>query len=93
MIRIERPILPVCLLAVSLLCAGHLSCSGRKVQEGISPEDRLALADELRSRDKCVRAVEEYEKLLSEFPAPQVAEADRKRHRHLSTPRCRRAPR
>jgi outer membrane protein assembly factor BamD len=77
MIRIERSIPAPYLLAVLLLCLGHLSCSGQKVQEGISPGDRLALADELRSRGKCLQAVEEYEKLLSEFPTPQVAEAAR----------------
>jgi outer membrane protein assembly factor BamD len=43
----------------------------------MDPQDRLELADRLRSEEKCVRAVAEYEKLLSEFPTPQVSESAR----------------
>jgi outer membrane protein assembly factor BamD len=38
-------------------------------------EDRLTLAQDLAGRGKCSRAILEYERLLSEFPKPQVAEA------------------
>jgi outer membrane protein assembly factor BamD len=41
----------------------------------MKPEDRLALADELSSRGKCRDAIVQYEKLLSEFPRPQIAES------------------
>jgi outer membrane protein assembly factor BamD len=77
MLRIERLSSAAYLLAVLLLCFGHASCSRQQVKDRMDPEDRLALADQLRSKDKCVRAVEEYEKLLSEFPTPQVAETAR----------------
>jgi outer membrane assembly lipoprotein YfiO len=43
----------------------------------MAPEDRLALAERLRSENKCVKAIEHYQKLLSEFPTPQVAEQAR----------------
>ena len=38
------------------------------------PEDRLAVANDLRARGKCSKAVLQYEQLLSEFPKPEVAE-------------------
>jgi outer membrane protein assembly factor BamD len=37
-------------------------------------EDRLTLAQDLASRGKCAKAILQYEKLLSEFPKPQIAE-------------------
>jgi outer membrane protein assembly factor BamD len=77
MFRFKSPRSAVCPLVFALLCLGCLSCSRQQVRDRMDPEDRLILADQLRSQDKCVSAVAEYEKLLSEFPAPQVAESAR----------------
>jgi outer membrane protein assembly factor BamD len=62
------------LLIPCLLCLGLAACSRQQAKGAIGPETRLELADDLSSRGKCVEAVEQYEKLLSEFPTPQVAE-------------------
>jgi outer membrane protein assembly factor BamD len=62
-------------ITLAALLAGLVlaSCSGNK-KVSMYPEDRLAMADSLRSQDKCSKAVVEYEQLLSEFPTQQVAE-------------------
>ncbi len=60
------------LIVVSLLLS--LGACARQVREAMYPEDRLALAERLRSEGKCLKAIPEYEKLLSEFPAQQIAE-------------------
>lgn len=65
------------LLIFALLCLGLSSCSRQSVKDRMAPEDRLALADRLQSEGKCVKAIEQYERLLSEFPTPQVAEQAR----------------
>jgi outer membrane protein assembly factor BamD len=41
----------------------------------MKPEDRLTLAQDLSSKGKCGQAIRHYEKLLAEFPRPQIAEA------------------
>lgn len=65
------------LLVLAFLCLGFTVCSRHSVRDRMAPADRLALADRLQGESKCVRAVEQYEKLLSEFPTPQVAERAR----------------
>jgi outer membrane protein assembly factor BamD len=62
------------LLVFLLLCSGFAACSRQGIKERMDPEDRLALADRLRDEGKCVRAIEQYDRLLAEFPTPQVAE-------------------
>lgn len=62
------------LLVISLLGVGTAFCSGRQGKAVMHPEDRLALADQLRAEGKCSKAVVEYEQLLSEFPSQRVAE-------------------
>jgi outer membrane protein assembly factor BamD len=62
------------LLLVWLLGLATTFCAGRGEKSTMYPEDRLALADRLRSEGKCSKAVIEYEQLLSEFPSQQLAE-------------------
>ncbi len=61
--------------AVVVLClvVGIAGCS-KQTREAMYPQDRLTLADELRSQGKCYKAIPHYEKLLSEFPAKDIAE-------------------
>ena len=77
MFRLRRRMTVRTLLVLALLCLGLSSCSRQTVKDRMAPEDRLAIADGLRSEDKCVKAIEQYERLLSEFPTPQVAEQAR----------------
>ena len=74
MFRLRRLPTVRVLLLFALLCLGFTACSRHGIKDRMAPEDRLALADRLQGEDKCVQAVEQYEKLLSEFPTPQVAE-------------------
>lgn len=75
MFRFERLTAARFLLVSALVCLGFAACSRQQVKGRMDPEDRLALADRLQSEGKCVRAVGQYEKLLSEFPTPQIAES------------------
>jgi outer membrane protein assembly factor BamD len=77
MFRLRRRMTIRILLVIALLGLGLGSCSRHGLKEQMAPEDRLALGDRLRSEDKCVQAIEQYERLLSEFPTPQVAETAR----------------
>lgn len=77
MLRFERSRSAGYLAVLAFLLLGFASCSRQQVKDRMDPQDRLALADRLRSEEKCVGAVAEYEKLLSEFPTPAVAEAAR----------------
>ena len=61
------------LFIACLVGLGMASCSGTKTMN-LYPEDRLALADSLRSQGHCSKAVVQYEQLLSEFPAQRIAE-------------------
>lgn len=51
------------------------SCSHHQAATGLRQEERLALADDLAAKGKWAKATIQYEKLLNEFPRPQVAEA------------------
>jgi outer membrane protein assembly factor BamD len=64
-------------LVLGLLCLGLTACSRQGVTDRMDPADRLSLADRLQSEGKCVHAIEQYEKLLGEFPTPLVAERAR----------------
>jgi outer membrane protein assembly factor BamD len=77
MLTYERARSAAHLVLSALLLLGFVSCSRQQVKDRMDPQDRLDLADRLRYEEKCVRAVAEYEKLLSEFPTPAVAEAAR----------------
>ena len=70
----KRIALAVLLPAAVLVVLGWLSCSHQQAATAMKQEDRLALAQDLAARGRCSKAVLEYEKLLSEFPKPQVAE-------------------
>jgi len=59
---------------VGLCLAVLISGCAKQTREAMYPEDRLALAEKLRSEGKCYKAVPHYEKLLSEFPAKHIAE-------------------
>ena len=65
------------LMMIALVAFGSSMCSRQTVKGEMDPEDRLTLADRLRSEDKCIQAIEQYERVLSEFPTPQVAELAR----------------
>jgi outer membrane protein assembly factor BamD len=77
MFRFKRPIAGRMLAVIALVGLVSSMCSRQQINAKMDPGDRLALADRLRSENKCVKAVEQYEKLLSEFPTPQVAELAR----------------
>jgi outer membrane protein assembly factor BamD len=68
------------LTAVSVLltglaaCVTLTSCAHQQANVPKTQEERLAEADALADRGKCGKAIPEYEKLLSEFPKPEVAE-------------------
>jgi outer membrane protein assembly factor BamD len=64
-------------LAIALVCLCLAACSGRKAVTPRSPADRLEHANELKDQQKYVNAVTEYEQVLSEFPAQEIAEAAR----------------
>ncbi len=63
----------VWLLAFSII----LGCAGSRKDIVMYPQDRLMLADNLASQGKCSKAIMHYEKVLSEFPPPDVAERAR----------------
>ena len=69
--RLLAALLALPILAV-ILC--WFSCSHQQASVAMTQEDRLSLADQLSSRGKCTQAILQYEKLLAEFPRPQVAE-------------------
>jgi outer membrane protein assembly factor BamD len=64
-------------IAIALVCLCMAGCSGQKAVTPRSPADRLEHAGELQEKQKYVKAVAEYELLLSEFPAQEIAEAAR----------------
>ncbi len=74
MFRLRRLITVRALMILALMCLGSTMCSRHGIRDRMATEDRIALADRFRSEGKCVQAVEQYEKLLSEFPTPLVAE-------------------
>ena len=61
------------LFLIAFICLALAACSRQQTATLERPEDRLALADDLKSEGKCLKAIAQYEKLLSEFPAPEVA--------------------
>jgi outer membrane protein assembly factor BamD len=61
-------------LMISLVCLVFSSCSRKASKKTMLPADRLVIADDLRARGKCSRAILEYEQLLSEFPTQEIAE-------------------
>jgi len=71
---IRRLIVAAPLWAALLLAFAWLSCSKQQTAITMKQEERLTLAQDLAARGKCSKAILEYEKLLSEFPKPQVAE-------------------
>jgi len=77
MFQVRRRMTVRGLLVFVLLCLVLTSCSRQTVKDRMAPEDRLALADMMRNEENCVKAIEQYERLLSEFPTPQVAEKAR----------------
>ncbi|HVP58674.1 MAG TPA: outer membrane protein assembly factor BamD [bacterium] len=62
------------IVAAALAAFAWASCSKQQAATAMKQEDRLTLAQDLAQRGKCSKAILEYEKLLSEFPKPQVAE-------------------
>lgn len=52
-------------------------CSRANLQEAMFPEQRLELANRLQTQGKYQKAIEQYEKLLSEFPSQEIAEKAR----------------
>jgi len=62
-------------IAFTCLCLG--ACSRQKAVAPMSPADRLEHANELKDEEKYLKAVAEYEQVLSEFPAQDIAEAAR----------------
>jgi outer membrane protein assembly factor BamD len=77
MFRSKGAIVAGLLLISAFLGLGLSSCSRQHLADRMDPNDRLALADRLRNEGKCLQAVQQYEKLLSEFPTPQVSELAR----------------
>lgn len=69
--------LALALVLLASLAAGlaWFSCSRHQADVAISLDEMLAAADDLKSRGKCDKAILMYEKVLSGFPRPQVAEA------------------
>jgi len=65
------------LLLVSFICLGLGACSRQQSITPKQPEDRLALADELKAKGDYIKAIAQYQQLLSEFPAQEVAELAR----------------
>jgi outer membrane protein assembly factor BamD len=59
------------MIIASVLVAG-LGCGGGRPEVAMRPDDRLTLADRLRAEGRCTKAIPEYEKVLSEFPARDV---------------------
>ena len=64
-------------LLVCLVCVGLVACSGQKTTGPMNPEDRLALANQLKADRDFTKAITQYETLLSEFPAQEIAEQAR----------------
>jgi len=71
---VRRLLIAASLPAALLLALAWLSCSKQQAATTMKQEDRLTLAQDLADRGKCSKAILEYERLLSEFPKPQVAE-------------------
>jgi outer membrane protein assembly factor BamD len=65
------------LLLIFFVCLGLGACSRQQSATPKQPEDRLALADDLKARGDYIKAIAQYEQLLSEFPAQEVAERAR----------------
>ncbi|MGD8628951.1 MAG: outer membrane protein assembly factor BamD [bacterium] len=64
-------------IVIALVCLCLAGCSGQKSVVPKSPADRLEHANQLKAKEKYVNAVTEYEQVLSEFPAQEIAEAAR----------------
>jgi outer membrane protein assembly factor BamD len=64
-------------IAIAIFCLCLAGCSSQKTVTPRSPADRLEHANELKDEQKYVKAVTEYEQVLSEFPAQEIAEAAR----------------
>ncbi len=64
-------------IAIALVCLCLAACSRQKAVTPRSPADRLEHADKLKDEQKYVKAVTEYEQVLSEFPVQEVAESAR----------------
>jgi len=64
-------------IAIALVCLCLVACSGQKTATPQSPADRLEHAGKLKDQQKYLKAVTEYEQVLSEFPAQEIAEAAR----------------
>jgi len=64
-------------IAIALVCLCLAACSRQKTVTPRSPADRLEHANKLKDEQKYVKAVTEYEQVLSEFPAQEIAEAAR----------------
>jgi outer membrane protein assembly factor BamD len=76
---LRRNRLPALLLVpVLVVVVSWISCS-RHHQPNVAmkPEDRLATADDLLAKGRCSEAIPQYERLLSEFPRPEIAELAR----------------
>jgi outer membrane protein assembly factor BamD len=76
---LRRNRLPVLLLApVLVVVVSWISCSRHhQANVAMKPEDRLATADDLFAKGRCTEAIPHYERLLSEFPRPEIAELAR----------------
>lgn len=71
----SKKLIPVfALLAGSAAFLSFTSCAHQQANVPQTQEERLAEADGLSARGKCGQAVALYEKLLSEFPKPEIAE-------------------
>jgi outer membrane protein assembly factor BamD len=59
----------------ALVCL--LACSGKQRLGDMPPADRLEAADDLKARGRCTKAIEQYEKVISGFPAQEIVERAR----------------
>ena len=62
---------------IALVCLCLAGCSRQKTVTPRSPADRLEHANQLKDKQNYIKAVTEYEQVLSEFPAQEIAEAAR----------------
>jgi len=73
---VSRNLLLALVLLGSLVAGlAWFSCSRQHAEVAATLEEMLAAADDLKARDRCAEAILMYEKVLSGFPKPQVAEA------------------
>jgi outer membrane protein assembly factor BamD len=65
------------LLLAFLTCLIAGACSRQRDLATMDAEDRMVVADDLKNEGRCLKAIAQYEQLLSEFPTQEIAERAR----------------